>query len=103
MLVGGVINLSSGWGSFWGNFNGAVGGTLTPFLATLGVAVALWALGKWLLNKVRGQDADVKTMLHGLMLAAALSAPVAMIPLGLGAADLLVNGVAALLHNLTGA
>ena len=84
------IDLTSGWDTLWASIVGATGQTFTNVLTVVGVALMIFAAGKWIWSRRtgRGNSNDVT---YSMVFGALLAGPQVVIPLILTFFELVIN------------
>lgn len=80
----------SGWDKLWNTITGSVPG-LSGLIAMIGVALIVWAIGKWFWRKRTGGGADSSGLLWTLAVGTIMVMPSAVVPLLLKFAEWAVN------------
>lgn len=91
ILAGNTINLSGQWSKFWNAVKAAIGTQGTNLMAIIGVALVVFALGKWVWDRRRGGGGSNAGLIWMLVIGGILAAPDIIFPILLTITDWIVN------------
>lgn len=87
------IKLKDGWAGLWGAVEKAMGTQFTTLLSIIGVALVVFALGKWLWDKRKGGGGNSSALIWTAIVGAALAGPQIVFPILLTFVDWIINAI----------